>query len=164
MKKSAKIAIVLLLILIVLITSKLIVCRNQEQNPNPNISNSSIVNNIIEEDISENKDIKIQEEKIENMKIIVNNETLNVKLENNSSAEALVEKLICTDGEGWYQEEGKEAQSLKPGDVITIPANVKHWHGAKKDSWFSHIAVEVPGEDTSTEWYEPVIDEEYDKL
>ncbi|MCI8920098.1 MAG: hypothetical protein HFH29_15420 [Eubacterium sp.] len=60
--------------------------------------------------------------------------------------------LICTSGEGWCQEEGKEAISLTPGTVITIPANVKHWHWAKKDSWFSHIAVEVPGEDTSTEW------------
>ena len=72
--------------------------------------------------------------------------------------------LICTAGEGWYQEEGKEAVSLKPGMVITIPANVKHWHGAKKDSWFSHIAVEVPGENTSNEWCEPVTDEQYDKL
>ena len=52
--------------------------------------------------------------------------------------------LVCTAGEGWYQEEGKEAVSLVPGTVITIPAEVKHWHGAKKDSWFSHIAVEVP--------------------
>ncbi len=69
--------------------------------------------------------------------------------------------LICTDGEGWYQEEGKEARSLKPGDVVVIPANVKHWHGAKKDSWFSHIAVEVPGENTSNEWCEPVSDEKY---
>ncbi len=72
--------------------------------------------------------------------------------------------LICTAGNGWYQEEGKNAIELKPGMVITIPANVKHWHGAKKDSWFSHIAVEVPGENTKTEWCEPVSDEEYDKL
>lgn len=72
--------------------------------------------------------------------------------------------LICVDGEGWYQEEGKEAQSLKVGDVVTIPANVKHWHGAKKDSWFSHLAVEVPGVNTSNEWCESVTDEEYDKL
>ena len=72
--------------------------------------------------------------------------------------------LICTDGYGWYQEEGKEARTLKPGDVVVIPANVKHWHGARKDSWFSHIAVEVPGEDTSNEWCEPVNDEEYNKL
>ena len=72
--------------------------------------------------------------------------------------------LICVAGEGWYQEEGKPAQSLRTGDVVSIPANVKHWHGAKKDSWFSHIAVEVPGEDTSNEWCEPVSDEEYDKL
>lgn len=72
--------------------------------------------------------------------------------------------LICIAGYGWYQEEGKEAVSLEPGMVITIPANVKHWHGAKKDSWFSHIAVEVPGENTSNEWCEEVNNEEYDKL
>lgn len=72
--------------------------------------------------------------------------------------------LICTDGEGWYQEEGKEAQSLKPGDVVTIPANVKHWHGAKMNSWFSHLAFDVPGENTSNEWLEPVTDEEYNRL
>ena len=72
--------------------------------------------------------------------------------------------LICVDGEGWYQEEGKPAQSLKPGDIITIPANVKHWHGAKANNWFSHLAVEVPGEDTKNEWCEPVGDEEYNKL
>ena len=72
--------------------------------------------------------------------------------------------LVCVDGEGWYQEEGKAAQSLKPGDVVTIPAEVKHWHGAKKDSWFSHLAVEVPGEETSNEWLEPVTDEAYGAL
>ena len=72
--------------------------------------------------------------------------------------------LICTAGEGWYQEEGKEAVSLTPGMVITIPAEVKHWHGAKANSWFSHIAVEVPGENTRNEWCEPVTDEEYAKL
>lgn len=72
--------------------------------------------------------------------------------------------LICTAGEGWYQEEGKEAVSLTPETVITIPAEVKHWHGAKADSWFSHIAIEVPGEETGNEWCEPVTDEEYGKL
>lgn len=72
--------------------------------------------------------------------------------------------LICIAGEGWYQEEGKGAVSLVPGTVITIPANVKHWHGAKKDSWFSHISVEVPGEETSNEWCDPVTDEEYNGL
>ena len=72
--------------------------------------------------------------------------------------------LICTAGFGWYQEEGKDAISLEPGTVIVIPANVKHWHGAKKDSWFSHIALEVPGENTSNEWLEEVSDEEYNKL
>jgi len=72
--------------------------------------------------------------------------------------------LLCIAGEGWYQEDGKSAQSLKPGDIVVIPANVKHWHGAKKDSWFSHIAVEVPGENTSNEWCEPVGDKEYNNL
>lgn len=72
--------------------------------------------------------------------------------------------LICTAGSGWYQEEGKEAFSLNPGDVIVIPANVKHWHGAKKDSWFSHIAVEVPGENNENIWLEEVSVEHYNNL
>ena len=72
--------------------------------------------------------------------------------------------LICIAGEGWYQEEGGEAISLKPGSVIEIRPGVKHWHGAKADSWFSHIALEIPGEDTSSEWLEAVSDEEYANL
>lgn len=72
--------------------------------------------------------------------------------------------LICTAGEGWYQEEGKDAQELLPGTVIVIPEGVKHWHGAKKDSWFSHISLEVPGENGSNEWLEPVSDEIYSNL
>jgi quercetin dioxygenase-like cupin family protein len=72
--------------------------------------------------------------------------------------------LICTAGEGWYQEEGKAPVSLTPGTVVTIPAGVKHWHGAKADSWFAHIAVEVPGEETSNEWCEPVDDATYSAL
>ena len=72
--------------------------------------------------------------------------------------------LLCTAGEGWYQEEGKPAVSLTPGSVVMIPSNVKHWHGAKSDSWFSHIAVEVPCENCSNEWCEPVYDEVYNNL
>lgn len=72
--------------------------------------------------------------------------------------------LICTAGEGWYQEDGKAAQELKEGTVIVIPPNVKHWHGAKKDSWFSHISLEVPGENTSNEWLDAISDEEYNAL
>ena len=72
--------------------------------------------------------------------------------------------LICTAGEGWYQQEGEAPRSLVPGNVVVIPANVKHWHGAKKDSWFSHIAFDAPGEDASNEWCEPVTDAEYEKL
>lgn len=72
--------------------------------------------------------------------------------------------LICTAGEGWYQEYGKEAVSLTPGTVIVIPANVKHWHGAKKDSWFSHTAMEIAGEECSNEWCEPVDENEYNNL
>ena len=72
--------------------------------------------------------------------------------------------LLCVDGEGWYQEEGKQAQSLTPGDVVTIPAGVKHWLGAKANCWFSDLAVEVPGENTSNEWLEPVTDDIYNSL
>ena len=72
--------------------------------------------------------------------------------------------LICVAGRGYYQEDGKPAQKLHPGDVVNIPAGVKHWHGAAPDSWFSHLAVEVPGTNTSNEWLEPVTDEVYSKL
>ena len=72
--------------------------------------------------------------------------------------------LLCTDGEGWYCEEGKKPVKLIPGDTVVIPANVKHWHGAAKDSWFSHLAVECPGENTQNVWLEPVSDEEYNAL
>lgn len=72
--------------------------------------------------------------------------------------------LLCTAGEGWYQEYGKAPVSLKPGTVIVIPPEVKHWHGAKADTWFSHIAFEMPGENCSNEWCEPVNDAEYASL
>ena len=72
--------------------------------------------------------------------------------------------LLCTGGRGWYQEWGSPARELLPGDVVNIPPEVKHWHGAAKDSWFAHLAVEVPGEGARNEWLEPVGDEEYNKL
>ncbi|MDE5768572.1 MAG: carboxymuconolactone decarboxylase family protein [Oscillospiraceae bacterium] len=72
--------------------------------------------------------------------------------------------LICIAGRGWYQEWGKEPQELHAGDIVNILPDVKHWHGAALDSWFSHLAVEVPGENGTTEWCEFVSDEEYNKL
>ena len=106
--------------------------------------------------------------KNEESKISIANVTFEPKCRNNwhihHAKSGGGQMLICVEGEGWYQEEGKPALELKPGDVVIIPANVKHWHGAKKDSWFSHLAVEVPGEETQNEWLEPVTDEEYDKL
>ena len=72
--------------------------------------------------------------------------------------------LICLSGRGWYQEWGQPARELHAGDVVNIPANVKHWHGAAKDSWFEHISVVIPGKDASTQWQEPVSAEEYGKL
>lgn len=72
--------------------------------------------------------------------------------------------LVGVGGRGWYQEEGKPAVEILPGTVIHIPANVKHWHGAAADSWFSHLAFEIPGEESQNVWLEPVTDEEYDKL
>lgn len=72
--------------------------------------------------------------------------------------------LLCTAGRGYYHEWGKEPQELHPGDVVNIPPEVKHWHGAAPDSWFAHLAIEVPAEGSSNEWLEPVSDEEYRKL
>lgn len=72
--------------------------------------------------------------------------------------------LLCTAGRGWYQEWGKQPRELHAGDVVRIPANVKHWHGAAKDSWFVHLAVEAPGENTGTQWLEPVSGADYDRL
>ncbi len=92
-----------------------------------------------------------------------------IEMNDPSCRPAIAEKgggqiLLCTAGSGWYQEWGKPARSLNPGDVVVIPPDVKHWHGAKKDSWFAHIAVEVPGEETKNEWLEPVSDEDYNAL
>ncbi|EFV00566.1 cupin domain protein [Pseudoramibacter alactolyticus ATCC 23263] len=72
--------------------------------------------------------------------------------------------LICIGGRGWYQEEGKDAVVLTPGTVIEIPPNIKHWHGAASDSWMSHLAFEIPGDNPSNEWLEPVSDEAYNRL
>lgn len=72
--------------------------------------------------------------------------------------------LVGVAGRGWYQEEGKPAREILPGTVIHIPANVKHWHGAAAGGWFAHLAFEIPGEDASTEWLDPVTDAYYDTL
>lgn len=72
--------------------------------------------------------------------------------------------LLCIAGKGWYQEEGSDPVALKPGMIIEIKPNVKHWHGAQKDSWFSHIAIEVDGINTSNEWLEEVSDDYYNEL
>ncbi|WP_411912422.1 cupin domain-containing protein [Vibrio fluvialis] len=72
--------------------------------------------------------------------------------------------LLVTGGRGWYQEAGQPARELKTGDVVHIAPGTKHWHGAAKDSWFAHVAVEIPAEGSSNEWCEPVSDEEYDAL
>ena len=69
--------------------------------------------------------------------------------------------LVCVGGRGYYQEWGKEPVELFPGDAVYISAGVKHWHGAAPDSWFSHLAIEAPGENKSNEWLEPVSEEEY---
>ncbi|EKO3453932.1 cupin domain-containing protein [Vibrio fluvialis] len=72
--------------------------------------------------------------------------------------------LLVTGGRGWYQEAGQPARELNPGDVVHIAPGTKHWHGAAKDSWFAHVAVEIPAEGSSNEWCEPVSNEEYNAL
>ncbi len=96
------------------------------------------------------------------------NVTFEPKCRNNwhvhKSAQGGGQMLIAVGGRGYYQEWGKAPVEMNPGDVINIPANVKHWHGAAPDSWFSHIAISIDGVDTSNEWLEPVSDLEYNKL
>lgn len=105
---------------------------------------------------------------ISNEQVIMYNVTFEPKCRNNwhihHADNGGGQILICVAGEGYYQEWGKPVQKLTAGDVVNIPANVKHWHGAQANSWFSHLAVEVDGENTSNEWCEPVTDEEYNKL
>ena len=72
--------------------------------------------------------------------------------------------LLCTAGRGYYQEWGKQARELHAGDVVTIPADIKHWHGAARDSWFVHLAIEIDPEKGPATWLEPVADEAYSAL
>ena len=72
--------------------------------------------------------------------------------------------LLCTDGQGWFQEWGQKPRKLQPGDVVYIAPEVKHWHGADKDGWFTHISIEIPAAGSSNEWLEEVSDKEYNKL
>lgn len=100
--------------------------------------------------------------------VVVGNVTFEPKCRNNWHIH-LADKgggqmLLVTSGEGWYQEWGSPARKLKAGDVVHIPAGVKHWHGAAANWWFQHLAIEVPGENCKTQWCEPVSDEEYEKL
>ena len=105
---------------------------------------------------------------LSNEQVNVTNVTFEPRCRNNwhihKSTAGGGQMLIGVAGHGWYQEEGKPAVEILPGTVIHIPANVKHWHGAAADSWFAHLAFEVPGENVTNEWLEPVTDEAYDKL
>lgn len=100
--------------------------------------------------------------------VVIGNVTFEPKCRNNwhihHADKGGGQMLIVTAGEGWYQEWGQPARKLQPGDVVHIPAGVKHWHGAAADSWFQHLAVEVPGDNCKTEWCEPVYDSEYENL
>ncbi|EET60668.1 hypothetical protein BRYFOR_07493 [Marvinbryantia formatexigens DSM 14469] len=100
--------------------------------------------------------------------VSIGNVTFEPKCRNNwhihQAASGGGQMLLVTAGRGWYQEWGKPARALLPGDVVHIPAGVKHWHGAAADSWFQHLAIEVPGENCKTQWCEPVSDEEYENL
>lgn len=106
--------------------------------------------------------------RLSNEQVVFNNVTFEPRCRNNwhihHATKGGGQMLVCVAGRGWYQEEGKPAVMMQSGDVVHIPANVKHWHGASTDSWFAHLAFDVPGENTSTEWLEPVTDEVYDGL
>ena len=95
--------------------------------------------------------------------MLMDNVTFEPGCRNNWHVHQIGQTLLVTNGRGWYQEEGKEPQELKVGDIVEIPGGVKHWHGASKDSYFSHIAIEDPSKG-APEWFEKVSDEEYNKL
>ncbi len=105
---------------------------------------------------------------ISNEQVKISNVTFEPRCRNNwhihHATQGGGQMLVGVAGRGWYQEEGKPAMEILPGTVIHIPAGVKHWHGAAADSWFAHLAFEVPGEECSNEWLEPVTDEAYDNL
>jgi quercetin dioxygenase-like cupin family protein len=100
--------------------------------------------------------------------VVIGNVTFEPRCRNNwhihHAASGGGQILLCTAGRGWYQAWGQPARELRPGDVAVIPPEVKHWHGAARDSWFQHLAVEVPGQDCKNEWCEPVSDAEYETL
>ncbi len=98
------------------------------------------------------------------LKCIVSNVTFEPGCHNKWHRHSGGQVLLVTLGRGWYQEEGKEPRELHPGDVVEILPNVKHWHGAASDSWFSHISIEVDKTAGPIEWLEPVTEEEYKKL
>lgn len=118
-----------------------------EKNPYPNFIGTSYLNML-----SVNPDCPI------------GNVTFEPRCRNNWHIHKGGQILLVTGGRGWYQEWGKNAQELHAGDVVQIPAGIKHWHGAAKDSWFVHIAIEIHSELGVSEWLEPVTDEEYNKL
>jgi quercetin dioxygenase-like cupin family protein len=94
----------------------------------------------------------------------IGNVTFEPGARNNWHKHAGGQILLVTGGKGYYQEEGKPVQVLNAGDVVKIPPDVKHWHGATPDSWFTHIAISTNIQKGDTEWLEPVTDEEYNKL
>lgn len=98
------------------------------------------------------------------LNVPVSNVTFSPGCRNNWHSHTGGQLLIAVGGRGYYQEKGRPARELLPGDVVEIAPDVVHWHGAAPDSWFSHLAIEVPGENNSTEWLEPVGDEVYSKL
>lgn len=94
----------------------------------------------------------------------IGNVTFEPGCRNNWHKHAGGQILLVTGGRGWYQEEGEAARELHPGDVVMIPADVKHWHGAAKDSWFTHLSIETNVQEGPATWLEPVTDQEYAKL
>src|SRR5262245_17540713 len=95
---------------------------------------------------------------------LVGNVTFEPGCRNNWHTHGGSQVLLVTGGRGWYQEEGKPARALRPGDVVVIPPHVKHWHGAAADSWFVHVAIEADLRGGPPTWFEPVSDDEYQKL
>ena len=69
--------------------------------------------------------------------------------------------LLVTEGQGYYQEKNQPARIIKKGDVINIPEDVEHWHGASENTNMTHIAITNYKDDLQVTWLQPVTDEEY---
>ena len=108
--------------------------------------------------------LKLLVAKDKNNDFVIGNVTFEPGARTNWHTHPKGQVLIVTEGEGFYQEKGKPAQALKKGDVVNIPENIEHWHGASANSLFVHIAITNFKDGENVAWLQPVTDGEYNEV